>query len=282
MVRLLSIATVSTGLLLARANLVMPAVSTVLAAEPGNTTTQAAHADAPSVPESNPYADPSQCTAGAWDFAAQAGHKLPWFAGDATDWKQGAIEHGLKTSDTLDSSVVHGVAVWEGGVGGTGSAGHVGYVTEVKGDQFHVHERNWNAPGADGDRWVTWEKGISFIKLENPQPSQPANATQSNPAPAQGSVPARGASAAQAAPAAHATPTINPAPAPQSNDSVQPLVQQFVPQPWLPSQPSADAFTKPLQALDKINLWAPHFGAALSQPVGMPALSVVGGLNTAH
>lgn len=237
LVRLLSIATVSTGMLLAQANLVVPAVSTVWAAEPANATTQATHADTSSIPESNPYADSTQCVYRAWDLAAKAGHKLPWFAGNAKDWREGAIKHGLKVTDTIDPSVVNSVAVWDAGVGGAGDAGHVAWVVEVKGNRFRVQERNW-IPASDGERWVTWEKGISFIKFEEPQPAQtePANA-----APAQEQPPAQGASAAGSGPAAVSDP--------QPIAPVQALLEQFSVQPWAPSQPTADSLRAPLPGL---------------------------------
>ena len=245
--RLLSVVTVSAGLLLARANLVMPAVSTVRAAEPGHTTTQASHADTSAIPKSNPYADSTQCVYRAWELAARAGHKLPWFAGDAKDWREGAMEHGLKVSDTIDPSVVHSVAVWDAGVGGAGYAGHVAWVVEVKGNRFRVQERNWVA-GTDTERWVTWEKGISFIKLEEPKP-----APAPNPAPA------------QAAPAA-------PAPAAQGAAPTQPLLQGFVVQPWQPQLPSADALRTPLPGLTHAAPWPAQPGVALDQPLAAPSL----------
>ena len=222
--RWLSVVTVSAGLVLAQASVLMPAASAVWAAEPGHTTTQTSHAQASAVPESNPYADSTQCVYRAWELAARAGHKLPWFAGDAKDWREGAIEHGLPVSDTIDPSVVHSVAVWDAGVDGAGYAGHVAWVVEVKGNRFRVQERNW-VPATDTERWVTWQKGISFIKLEEPKPAPAAN-----PAPAQ------------------AAPAREPAPAPQAPAAAQLLAPASV-QPWQPVQPSADMLRSPLPAL---------------------------------
>lgn len=238
LVRLLSVGAVAAGILLAGASPVAPAMSTVWAAEPGHTTTQASHTDTSSVPESNPYADSTQCVYRAWELAAKVGHKLPWFAGDAKDWKEGAIEHGLKVSDTIDPSVVHSVAVWDSGVGGAGSAGHVGWVVEVKGNRFRVQERNW-VPATDGERWVTWEKGISFIKLEEPKPAptQPANTP-----PAQGQAPVQAASAAVRTD-------------PQNPDPVQLFLQQPAVQPWRPGQVAAEALRAPLPGLTPVALW---------------------------
>lgn len=258
-IRLLSIAAVSTGMLLAQVGLVAPAASTVWAAESSHTTTQAEHAK--SAPESNPYADSTQCTYRAWDLAAKAGHKLPWFAGDAKNWNEGATEHGLKVSDTIDTSVVGSVAVWEAGVDGTGYAGHVGYVVEVKGDKFRVQERNWT-PAADGERWVTWQKGISFIKLEEPKPAPSTDSAPTNSAPARGSSPAQAASASEPAPAE----------TPRNIDSVQPLVQQFVVHPWQPGEQAGNALADPLPDLVKINLWAPHLGAKLNSQLSRSTL----------
>ncbi len=255
LVRLLSIATVSTGMLLAQANLVVPAVSTVWAAEPATTTTQATHADTSSIPESNPYADSTQCVYRAWDLAAKAGHKLPWFAGNAKDWREGAKKHGLTVVDTIDPSVVNSVAIWDAGVGGAGDAGHVAWVVEVKGNRFRVQERNW-IPASDGERWVTWEKGISFIKFDEPQPAQ---AEPADAAPAQEASPAQGASAAGAAsPAAPASQPISPA---------ERLLEQFSVQHWAPSQPTADSLRTPLPGLTGRYYGLARAAAPLAQPV---------------
>ena len=121
-------------------------------------------------PQQNPYSYPSQCTYRAWDLAAQAGHRLPKF-GDAADWRQGAIDAGYRVRDTLGPDCVGSVAVWRAGAGGASWAGHVAWVTAVDGNRFHVQERNWQ-PGRDGERWVTWVKGISFITFEEPDPTQ--------------------------------------------------------------------------------------------------------------
>ncbi len=231
MVRLLSIATVSTGMLLARANFVTTAVSTVRAEAPAQTT-QASHTSNDEIPESNPYADSTQCIYRAWQLAAQAGHKLPWFAGDAKDWKEGAIEHDLPVSDTIDPSVVGSVAVWQPGAGGASWAGHVGWVVEVKDNQFRVQDRNW-VPAADDERWVTWEEGISFIKLEAPKP-EPPKAPEPTPAAA----PADPAPPAGPPP----TPAVAPAAAVQSFDALQPadLAAPVIVQPWAPVAPFSD------------------------------------------
>jgi len=167
-IRLLSIATVALGLLLWGA--ASPLVDLVRA----------------DVPDSNPYSDPTQCLYRAWDLAAQAGHKLPWFPGDAKDWRQGALSYGYEVVDTIDPSVVHSVAVWGPGVGGASWAGHVGWVVAVQGDQFLVQDRNW-IPATDWEHWVTWVPGISFIKLggepEPPPPTPPPTPTPPPPTP---------------------------------------------------------------------------------------------------
>ncbi len=134
--------------------------------------------EADTIPESNPYSYPSQCTYRAWDLAAEAGHKMPNY-GDAADWKQGALDDGLTVSDTLTPDCVGSVAVWAPYVGGTGWAGHVAWVTEVDGNRFHVLERNW-IPGADGERWIEWEEGISFIIFPKPEP-EPAPPAEPEP-----------------------------------------------------------------------------------------------------
>jgi surface antigen len=141
---------------------------------------------APATPEpsdvahTNPYEDPSQCTARAWDLAAGAGHKLPRF-GDGNAWRQAAIDHGYQVQDKLTEQSVNSVAVWDSYVGGTFDAGHVAWVTKVDLDhgRFYVQERNWS-PGADSERWVDWEPGMSFIVFPAPPPAPPAAA----PAPA--------------------------------------------------------------------------------------------------
>jgi len=136
-------------------------------------------------PDSNPYADPTQCLYRAWDLAAQAGHKLPWFPGDAKDWRQGALGYGYEVVDTIDPSVVHSVAVWGPGVGGASWAGHVGWVVAVDGDRFLVQDRNW-IPATDWEHWVTWVPGISFIKLGSkpaPPPTPPPTPAPPTPAP---------------------------------------------------------------------------------------------------
>ncbi len=168
MIRLLSVGTISLGMLLSGAGLIVPPVPTALAQAAATAGEGGGSAHAQAIPDTNPYADPTQCVYGAWQFAAEAGHKLPWFAGNATDWKEGAREHGLEVVDTISPDVVHGIAVWHAGVGGTGSAGHVGFVEQVDGNRFLVKDRNW-VPAADDERWVTWEEGISFIVLEKPQ-----------------------------------------------------------------------------------------------------------------
>lgn len=162
-IRLLSTATVALGLLLFSAT--SPAVPQV-SADP---------------PSSNPYSDPTQCLYRAWDLAAQAGHRLPWFPGNARDWRQGAIRHGYEVVDRIDPSVVHSIAVWGGGVGGASWAGHVGWVVAVDGNRFLVQDRNW-IPATDYEHWVTWVPGISFIKL-GPAPAPPPKATPPPPTP---------------------------------------------------------------------------------------------------
>ena len=164
-VRLLVLGVLALGLILLRPNLTAGPI-TVVKAEGVQSAQDAAHA----VPNDDPYPDSTQCTYRAWQLAAQAGHKLPWFAGDATDWRQGALDDGLRVVDQLDPSVVNSVAVWHAGVGGAGDAGHVAWVTAVQSNQFQVQERNWNNPGADDTRWVQWEPGISFIVF-SAQPS---------------------------------------------------------------------------------------------------------------
>lgn len=147
------------------AGLVVLAVAWPAAA--GNPAAQAA----PPIPQSNPYSNPTQCVYGAWLFAAEAGHKLPYF-GVAKNWRQAAIDYGYEVVDTIDPSVVHSVAVWGAGVGGVSWAGHVGWVLDVQGDRFLVRDRNW-IPARDYEHWVTWQAGISFIKLGEPESPEP-------------------------------------------------------------------------------------------------------------
>jgi surface antigen len=167
-IRLLSVATVAVGLMLWAAASPMVAL---VRADP---------------PDSNPYSDPTQCLYRAWDLAAQAGHKLPWFPGDAKDWRQGALSYGYEVVDTIDPSVVHSVAVWGPGVGGASWAGHVGWVVAVDGNQFLVQDRNW-IPATDWEHWVTWVPGICFIKLGStpaPPPTPPPTPQPPSPTPA--------------------------------------------------------------------------------------------------
>ncbi|MGQ9683777.1 MAG: CHAP domain-containing protein [Anaerolineae bacterium] len=148
----------------------------------------AAQADPAKQPaQSNPYEDPTQCTYRAWELAAKAGHRLPRFY-NAENWRQAALDCGMRVEDTLTEHAVGGIAVWSAYTGGTGWAGHVGYVLKVEGNRFLVQERNW-IPAADGERWVEWEEGISFIILECPEPArqaEPAEAPSPQPQPASG------------------------------------------------------------------------------------------------
>ncbi len=148
------------------------------------TTAAAAPAVGVEIPERNPYSDRRQCTYRAWELAAEAGHRLPKF-GNARNWRQGAIDAGYTVVDELTPECVNSVAVWQSGVGGASWAGHVAWVTEVRGDEFHIKERNWSW-GRDTERWVKWQRGISFIvfKVEAPPPAVPA------PAPADPTPPA--------------------------------------------------------------------------------------------
>jgi surface antigen len=232
-------------MLLSGASLVVPPVPVAMAAQIASPDARGSEAEAP---ESNPYADPSQCIYRAWDLAAEAGHKLPWFAGNAADWKEGALEHGYEVVDTIDPSVVNTVAVWESGAGGASWAGHVGWVVEVRGDQFRVQDRNW-IPGADDERWVTWVEGISFIKLEEEkeeeeQPQQPgetpAAAAAQTDAPTPEAAP-EPAAAPQAVPEPGlAQPEVEPAPGPalQRVDLLQLALAEAARllQPWNPEQ----------------------------------------------
>ena len=133
---------------------------------------------------SNPYEDSTQCTYRAWELAANAGHPLPRFY-NAENWRQAALDCGMKVEDTLTQNAVGGIAVWSAYTGGTGWAGHVGYVTKVDGNRFLVQDRNW-VPATDTERWVEWEEGISFIILEQPTPepaaSKVAEASEQAPA----------------------------------------------------------------------------------------------------
>ena len=167
------------GLVLLRSNLTAGPV-TIVQAEGASSAQDAAYA----IPSSNPYDDSTQCTYRAWELAAQAGHKLPWFPGNATDWRQGALNDGLYVVDKLDPSVVNSVAVWHSYVGGAGVYGHVAWVTAVSGDWFQVQERNWFSTGADDTRWVQWQQGISFIIFAQPsdlQLTQPLTIDDPNP-----------------------------------------------------------------------------------------------------
>jgi surface antigen len=166
--RPLAIAALALGMLVARPNLgPTPVVAARVVAGASAVTVESA------IPATNPYYDPSQCVYRAWELAAEHGHTLPDF-GDAANWRQAAIDDGYKVSDTLTPDAVDSVAVWGPSVGGAGWAGHVGWVTEVKGDQFHVLERNW--VGGDSDRWVQWQEGISFITFAKPAPVMQATA----------------------------------------------------------------------------------------------------------
>ncbi|MCL6432333.1 MAG: CHAP domain-containing protein [Anaerolineae bacterium] len=148
--------------------------------------TEATTATAPAVgveiPERNPYSDRRQCTYRAWELAAEAGHRLPKF-GNARNWRQGAIDAGYTVVDELTPECVDSVAVWQSGVGGASWAGHVAWVTEVRGDEFHIKERNWSW-GRDTERWVKWQRGISFIVFREEQPPVPPEQPAPPPAPA--------------------------------------------------------------------------------------------------
>ncbi len=226
MIRLLSIGTLSVGMFVSGASMVVPPVPVAMAAEAAATGSGQSSAAAEAAPESNPYADSTQCIYRAWDLAAEAGYKLPWFEGNAADWKTGAIERGYEVADSISPDVVHSVAVWDAGAGGASWAGHVGWVVEVQGDRFLVQDRNW-IPAADDERWVTWEEGISFIKLEQPEP-EAAPAEELAAAPAEDP-------AAQPAPAEE--PAAQPAPAAAPAE-----------------EPAVDA-PRALQALDLGQLW---------------------------
>ena len=200
MIRLSLVTVFSLGLLFSSISLFGGSAS-VLAAPPERV----------AIPESNPYEDSTQCTYRAWELAAQAGHRLPAF-GNAADWRQGAIAAGYEVSDTLTPACVDSVAVWGPGVGGASAYGHVGWVTQVRGDQFLVEDRNW-IPATDDTRWVTWQPGMSFITFSHPEPVANAAASaatsdgaggapQAQPAPAERSRSPQ----APAAPAPNATP----------------------------------------------------------------------------
>lgn len=184
--RTFGVAAFALGLLFARPNLgPTPAVAAsvvsaavVTSVDPARNP-QASEEAAQLVPETNPYTDSSQCVYRAWELAAEHGHKMPNL-GNAADWKQGAIDAGYTVVEELSPQVVNSVAVWDANVGGTGWAGHVGWVTEVRGDEFHVLERNWT-PAADSDRWVKWEPGISFIIFSDPTPPPPVTAGENQP-----------------------------------------------------------------------------------------------------
>jgi len=183
MIRLLLAAALALGVLLSWPDLTVQAGDNGWAALGDSRQLQQnarAHAlpEEPKVPERNPY-NRTQCTYRAWDLAARAGHKLPRF-GNAHAWQEKAIEQGYRVSDALSHDAVNSVAVWDSYVGGTFRAGHVAWVTAVSGDKFYVQERNWIG-GSDGERWVRWQEGISFITLGDPA-SEPAGGAVPAPA----------------------------------------------------------------------------------------------------
>ncbi|MDI7276890.1 MAG: CHAP domain-containing protein [Anaerolineae bacterium] len=174
--RTLSVVLLSCTLLLAQpAGIAQVAEAALPPTEAGEQAAQM-EADAPpavqvEVPGRNPYSDRRQCTYRAWELAAEAGHRLPKF-GNAANWRQGALDAGYTVSDLLTPECVNSVAVWQRGVGGASWAGHVAWVTEVRGDQFRIQERNWSW-ARDTERWVTWQKGISFIVFKEEAPPPP-------------------------------------------------------------------------------------------------------------
>ncbi len=203
-VRLRAMAVVAAGLLLLAAR---PGVAPVWAAPADELTLLTSDSAAATLPETNPYSNPTQCVYRAWDLAAQVGHRLPYF-GNAALWRQGAIDAGYTVIDTLDASAVHSVAVWGSGVGGASVYGHVGWVVDVRDGEFLVQDRNWIAYGTDDERWVTWEPGISFIVLEG------AGAAEPTPTPS---------------PTPHPTPKPSPTPSPTPEPSPAPSP---TPVPW--------------------------------------------------
>ncbi|HOQ97854.1 MAG TPA: CHAP domain-containing protein [Anaerolineae bacterium] len=161
-IRLLTTAAVTASLLL------------VAAASPG-----AAPAIAAVIPETNPYHNPTQCVYRAWELAAAAGYKLPYF-GNAMNWRQGAIDAGYDVIDRVDPSCIYSVIVWGPSVGGVSSLGHVGWVVAVDGNRVLVQDRNW-IPATDYEHWVEWVPGISFIRLGGIEAAQPEPTAAATP-----------------------------------------------------------------------------------------------------
>ncbi len=74
------------------------------------------------------------------------GYKLPWYGGNASDWKRLAIVHGVKVDDT---PTVNSVA-WNGTV--DGGLGHVALVVGVEDQLITIEQYN-----EFGDGTYTWE-----------------------------------------------------------------------------------------------------------------------------
>jgi len=116
------------------------------------------------VPSSNPYyTSPCQCVHYAWKRAAQAGHKLPRW-GDGHCWDAGARGCGYTVTDLPAPG---SVAVWGPGQAGAWPPGHVGWVDDVRSNQFHVWHMNWGGPYCTVTQgWIDVQEGITFIRFD--------------------------------------------------------------------------------------------------------------------